>query len=238
MKVIPAVDIRDGKCVMLEGGRIEKEKIYSDDPVFIAKMWEAKGARRIHIVDLDAAIIGSSKNVETIRRIREEVSVELEVGGGLRSEKSVSYFLDLGIDKVIISTILVYNPPEAERIMRKYGNRILPAIDVKKRKVMIGGWKEETKFSWDEIINRIRGCGLRELVITDVDRDGTLKGVNMNAVRQVLSLNSDMDIIISGGIKSILELKKLKEIGVYGVIIGKAIYEEKIDLSEALRYES
>ncbi len=248
MLVIPAIDLRGGHCVRLYQGKLEEEEIYSKDPVFIAKLWQTESAKRIHIIDLDGAFAGVMRNFDLIEKIRQAVNVPLEVGGGIRNIKTAEKLVKIGIDKIILGTSLIYNPKLVEQMVNKYKKKIMVSIDAVDGKVAIAGWKEVTAVSIDEILELIKKLGIEEIVYTDIKKDGTLEGPNFAAIKQVctsfsssgLSVSKSLGegVIASGGITSLEDVKKLKELeplGLEGIIIGKALYTEKIKLGEAIK---
>jgi phosphoribosylformimino-5-aminoimidazole carboxamide ribotide isomerase len=237
MLIIPAIDLRRGHCVRLYQGKLEEEEIYSKDPVFIAKLWQTEGAKRIHIIDLDGAFSGVMRNYGLIEKIRQGVKAVLHVGGGIRNIKTVQKLLKIGIDKIILGTSLIYNPKLVEQMVNKYKNKIMVSIDALNGKVAIAGWKEVTAVSVDEIIEQIKKIGIKEIVYTDIKKDGTLQGANFEALKLVCK-SFGGNVIGSGGISSLEEIKNLKglePLGLKGIIIGKALYTEKVKLSEAIK---
>jgi len=237
MIIIPAIDILKGKCVMLTQGKIENEKIYSTDPVFIARMWLAKGAQRIHIIDLDGAFCGAPQNLELLKEIRKSINCTIEFGGGVRSEKVAGQLFKIGVDKVILGTMIIYNPNAAAEIIKKYGaDKIIVAIDIVDNQVAIAGWKELTNVDQGELMKKIEALGIKEVVLTDVKRDGTLEGVNIEDLKKQLVLTDKLNFIISGGVGNLDDVKKIKELKnerITGIIIGKALYDEQVKYEEA-----
>ena len=237
MLILPAIDIRGGNCVMLTQGKLEAETIYSKDPVFIAKIWQAKGAKRLHVVDLDGAFQGMSNNAEIIRNIKKAVDIPLQVGGGIRSLKAIDNILESGMDYAIVGTLAIYNPDVLRQAVDKYGKRIIVAVDVRDNKVAIGGWKDVTSIDATELIAKLKGMGVGEIIITDIKKDGTLEGPNIAGLREISS-KAGMNIIASGGVSKIDDVRnllELKDFGVKGIIIGKALYTEDIKLEEAIK---
>ena len=222
---------------MLTQGKIEAETVYSKDPVFISKIWQAKGAKRLHIVDLDGAFQGMSNNLEVIKNIRKAVDIPIQVGGGIRSLKNVDNLFEAGINYAIIGTLAIYNPDILRQMIEKYPGRIIVAVDVRDNKVSIGGWKETTAIDASELIAKLREMGITEIIITDIKKDGTLEGPNIVGLREIAK-NAGMNIIASGGVSKTDDIKKLmelKDFGVNGVIIGKALYTEDVKLEEAIK---
>lgn len=237
MLILPAIDIRNANCVMLKQGKIENETIYSKDPAFIAKLWQAKGAQRLHVVDLDGAFQGMPKNFEVIKKIRAGIEIPLQVGGGVRSLKTIDALIDAGVNYVIVGTLAIYNPDVLRQAIDKYGDKIIAAVDVRDDKVAIGGWKDTTSVSALELVLKLKEMGVKEIIYTDIMKDGMLEGPNLDGIKTLAS-SSKMNVIASGGITSIDDIKNLKKIendGVSGVIIGKALYTEDIKLEDAIK---
>lgn len=237
MIIIPAIDIRHKKCVILEQGKIEKETIYSTDPVFVAKLWQAKGATRIHIVDLDGAFCGIPQNLELLKEIRAGFNGIIQFGGGIRNLETIKKLVDLGIDKIVIATLIVYHPEIVRKATKKYKSKIVGAIDVVSNdriKVAIGGWKEITEIDAIELIKKLENLELEEIIVTDIKKDGTLKGPNIDEIKTIAKATS-LKLIASGGIgtvEDVIKLKELEKYGLIGVIIGKALYDETIKFEE------
>lgn len=238
MLVIPAVDLRGGNCVMLTQGKIDAETVYSKDPVFISKLWQAKGAKRLHAIDLDGAFQGMPKNLEIIKKMRAAVDIPMQVGGGVRSMKTIDTLFEIGIDYVIVGTIAVYNPDIVRQALDKYGEKIIVAVDVRDNKVAIGGWKDTTPIDAGEIIPKLREMGVKEMLTTDINKDGTLSGPNIEGLRNIARLSAGIRIIASGGVSTIDDIKKILPLeadGVTGVVVGKALYTESLRLEEAIK---
>ncbi|OGS20147.1 MAG: 1-(5-phosphoribosyl)-5-[(5-phosphoribosylamino)methylideneamino]imidazole-4-carboxamide isomerase [Elusimicrobia bacterium RIFOXYA2_FULL_39_19] len=233
MIFIPAIDIRAGKCVMLTQGKIEKETIYSNDPVFMAKLWQAKGAKRLHVVDLDGAFRGTPQHSDCVAQIRAAYNGVIQLGGGIRDLKVVEQLIEKGIDKLILGTLMVYDPELTRKILKKHGKNIIGAIDIVKGKIAIGGWKEVTDRDAVEFVKELKGEGVQEIIVTDVTRDGTLEGPNLEDIKQIIK-ESGLVVYTSGGIGSMEDIKKIKALeneGLAGAIIGKALY------NDAIKYE-
>ncbi|MCB4790615.1 MAG: 1-(5-phosphoribosyl)-5-[(5-phosphoribosylamino)methylideneamino]imidazole-4-carboxamide isomerase [Elusimicrobia bacterium] len=237
MIVIPAIDIRSGNCVRLSQGKIDAETVYSKDPVFIAKLWQAKGAKRLHIVDLDGAFGGAAKNTDILEKIRKEVTIPIEFGGGIRSMNSVDMVMDMGIDYIILGTIAIYNPDVLRAALEKYGTKVMVGIDASDNKVAIGGWKEVTTVDAIELAQKMKEMGLKEIIYTDIKKDGMLQGPNIESIRK-MAKQSKLNIIASGGMSNLEDIKKIKALekdGVSGAIIGRALYTDAINLEEAIK---
>lgn len=233
MIVIPAIDLRGGKCVRLLHGKAEAETVYSDDPVAMAKKWVAAGATRLHVIDLDGAFTGEPKNLDWVIRIKKETNVVVQMGGGLRTMPIIEKILNAGVDKVILGTIIVEEAGLAKDVFDRYKNRILVALDAKDGKVAVRGWKDDSGFPVLEALSIVEKLGGQEVIYTDISRDGALEGVNLNSVSEVMSATS-MKIIASGGVSSLQDIQQLKTLGSPACIVGKAIYEGRFDLRQAI----
>lgn len=236
MLVIPAIDLKDGKVARLRRGDFKFEKVYSDDPIGVAGKWEAAGARRIHLVDLDGAVSGEFKNLPLIEEILKTVKVPVELGGGVRSEEVIEDALKRGVSYVIIGTRLV-DEKFSKKIIKKYGGKLIMGVDAKDGKVAVAGWTKTTELDYVEFIKRLEGQGAKTVIFTDIAKDGMLQGPNTEAIKKVLDATS-LDVIASGGVSSIddlLILKRLEVKGLIGAIVGKALYENRIDLKEAIK---
>src|SRR3989339_178922 len=207
MLIIPAIDIRGGNCVMLTQGKLEAETVYSKDPAFIAKMFQAKGAKRIHIVDLDGAFSGSPQNIAVIEKIRQAVTVEIEFGGGVRKIETIEKMLNIGIDKIIIGTVAVFNPDVVKEAVKKFKDKIIIAIDVFDDKIAIGGWKEVTQYNALEFAKNMKEIGITEIITTDVMRDGMMEGPNIEGIKRICK--SGVSVIASGGVSRLEDVEKI-----------------------------
>lgn len=234
MIVIPAIDLKDGKCVRLLQGRSEDMTVYSDDPVSTALRWQSMGASLIHIVDLDGAFSGSQKNIDSIIRIRQAVGAKLQLGGGIRDLKTIERLLGLGIDRVILGTVAIENPSIVEEASREFPQSILVGIDAKDSLVAVKGWVEVSRVRAVELAKKMEGLGAAGIIYTDIARDGMLTGPNIEATQEIVS-SVGIPVIASGGVSSIEDIKRLKEIkGLWGAITGKAIYTGLLNLKEAI----
>jgi len=232
-EVIPAIDLLDGKCVRLKQGRYDAETIYSINPLEIAKKWESLGARRLHVVDLDGARTGIPKNIEIIKAIVREVKIPVQVGGGIRNLTLIQELLDFGVDRVILGTTAVKNPNVLSQFCEKFDDKIAVAIDAKNGKAATEGWVKISKKDILTLAQEAVEFGVRRFVYTEINRDGMLEGPNFEGIRSFVS-EIAVPVIASGGISSKEDIEKLKEIGVEGAIVGKALYEGKIKLEEIL----
>lgn len=236
MLVIPAIDLKGGKCVRLLKGEEGTEVVFSEDPVGTAKKWEGCGAELIHVVDLDGAFLGEPRNLDTIRAIRDSVSVDIQVGGGIRSIETVRRYFDIGINRVIIGTAAFKDPQFLSRVCTEFPGRVAVGVDTKGGKLALYGWKAVADVDLEVVLKGLFELGVSLLIHTDVDRDGTLEGIDTDSIRRFLSL-SPIPVIASGGIASIKDLEllsTLEDLGLIGVILGKSIYTGRIDLKEAI----
>ena len=237
MLIIPAIDIIGGKVVRLEKGDFNKEKVYSDDPVQIACNWEEKGAELLHIVDLDGAREGKIKNQDTITMIMRNIKVPCEIGGGIRDKSDIEYFLENGAKRVVLGTRAFEDPRYLEELISEFREKIVVGVDFSGNKVVKKGWQETTGLSPMFIVQEMQKMGVKTIVVTDISVDGTLKGPKIERLKQILN-TVEISVIASGGISSLEDIKKLKEIknkNLEGVIIGKALYEGRVDLKEAIK---
>ena len=238
MQLIPAIDLKNGSCVRLLQGNSDKETVYSNDPAGMAVKFEEAGAKRLHLVDLDGAFQGISSNITSIRLIMKNVSIPVQIGGGLRTEEDIDNMIDLGVSSVIVGTMAVNLPDVLEKLLNKYTDeQIILGIDSRNRKVSIEGWKENTQIKDVEFALRWKNSGIKRVVFTDISRDGMLRGPNLIALREMAD-HTGLKIVASGGISSLEDLEKLKNLKPYGVdqvISGKAIYERKIDLKKVFK---
>lgn len=234
MLIIPAIDLKDGRCVRLRQGRADEVTVYSDDPVETARRWASEGAELIHIVDLDGAFSGNQKNLESILAIRQAVDVTLEVGGGIRTIEDIERLISLGIDRVILGTVAIKDPELLTLAAEKYPGKILVGIDAKEGKVAIKGWVEVTERDALDFAKSVEHLPLAGIIYTDIKRDGMLTGPNIETTRTMVE-NLRLPVIASGGISSIEDIKALKRIqGLFGAITGKALYSGAISLKEAI----
>lgn len=238
MIIFPAIDVLNQKCVRLLKGELDNPTIYYDDPLEPALNFESLGFTHLHLVDLDGARTGKPANLSVLKRICENTSLKVQFGGGLRTLESIEEVFKLGADRVVLGTALVANPELAKDVVKKFGSeRVVAAVDTRKGKVAIEGWQKEASLELVNLVKKLEELEVGHLLVTDVEQDGTLQGVNFELVEKILSI-TNLPLIISGGVSSLEDLKKAKELeekGVEGVIIGKAIYEEKIDLKEAVK---
>lgn len=236
MIIIPAIDIRGGNSVRLVQGKVENETVHSNDPVSVAKLWRQKGAKRIHIVDLDAAIDGVKNNLSIIEKICMEMDLEIEIGGGIRSLERLEKIFDCGADFAILGTAAVQDQEFLREALKRYGRKIIVGVDVKDGFIAIKGWKEISKIKLDDFVKNISALGISQIIYTDISRDGMLSGPDFKGLEKLSAYG--LQIIASGGIKSIDDLIKLKEKninGLIGAIVGSALYTENFDLAKAIK---
>lgn len=235
MLLIPAVDIRGGKVVRLFQGDYQQQKVYSDDPVSLAVRWQEEGAKFLHVVDLDGAKSGTPVNRDHVIRIREAIGIPVEVGGGVRTLADARAYLEAGISRVILGTVVFKHPERFREIQKTYPGRVVVGIDSRDGKVRIEGWREGTEREAWELARQVEEWGGEQIIFTDISRDGTLDGPDLSVVRKFTEAVS-LPVIVAGGISSlehIFRIKEMAHLGISGVIIGKALYEGKIVFREA-----
>ena len=236
MIIFPAIDIRGGKCVRLLKGDFEKETVFSDKPEEMAKKWQAQGAEFLHLVDLDGALAGKSQNLATVEKILAVVDIPVELGGGIRTLESIDEVLALGVRRVILGSVAVRDPELVKTACAKYGDRIVVGIDAKDGIVAVDGWGVSGDVEATALAKEMKKAGVKTIIYTDISRDGTLSGVNVEATAK-LARESGVAIVASGGVKSIADIEALKpyeKAGIEGVIVGKSIYMGTLDLAEAI----
>ena len=233
MKIIPAIDIVDGKCVRLTQGNFGSMKVYDEDPLDVALRFQDADIEHVHIVDLDGAERGAVTNWETIEKIRANTALKIDFGGGVKTTEDVDMLLELNIDRINVGSVAVKEPEKFKNWIERFGadNFILSA-DVKGKSVKVSGWQESTAFTVYDLINLYQPTGLKYVTCTDIAADGMLSGPNFALYKKLINRFPDMKIIASGGVSSIDDVEKLRYVGVEGVIIGKAIYEGRIKLEE------
>ncbi len=235
MKLYPAIDIKDGQCVRLRQGVYDDKTVYADKPCEVAKEFEEAGARFIHLVDLDGAREGRSVNDEAVKAISDCVSIPVEIGGGIRTTEDISRKLDLGVSRVIIGTEAVRRPEFVKESIRQFGaDKIIVGIDAKDGKVAVSGWEEISKITAVELALLMKDMGVKTIIYTDISKDGMLSGPNIMQTKK-LAEATGLEIVASGGVSSVQDLRELAKAGVDGAILGKAIYEHKIDLKEVAK---
>ena len=237
MEVIPAIDLLGGCCVRLYQGDYDKSQVFNQNPVEVAKQWEEQGATRLHVVDLDGAKAGKIVNLEAIAAIVEAISIPVEVGGGLRSQDTVQQLLSLGVRWAILGTVAVEQPELVQQLCQQFPEQIIIGIDARNGKVATRGWLETSEVLATQLAAQMQELGAAAVIYTDIHRDGTLSGPNLDALREMAE-SIDIPVIASGGMSSVTDLLSLLALepqGVNGAIIGRALYTGDIDLTEALR---
>lgn len=233
MIILPAIDILDGKAVRLYQGDYATAEKVALDPVIAAKEFEAAGAKYLHLVDLSGAKSGKTDGYETIRKIADAVDMKIEVGGGIRNLDTVKMYLEGGIDRVILGSAAVNDRKMLEKAVALYGDRIIVGIDARNGKVSVSGWTSDSDIDYIDMAKECEAIGVKNVVFTDISRDGSLKGPNTDMLKK-LSDSVRMDVTASGGIKTIDDIKALKEMGLYAAICGKSLYSGTLSLTEAL----
>ena len=233
MIIFPAIDLIGGEAVRLFKGDYEKKKVYSSDPLSVAKTFREKGATHLHIVDLDGAKKGEFCNFDLICEIKKQTGLFVEVGGGIRTRESIERYLENGIDRVILGTVAVKNPEFIPSLPKNILAKVAVGIDVLKNHVATDGWMEGSDKTLIRFCQKMERLGVGTVICTDISKDGAMKGANHKMYKDLFA-RTKMQLVASGGVSSIEDVKRLKELGVYGAIIGKAYYEGAIDLSEAI----
>jgi phosphoribosylformimino-5-aminoimidazole carboxamide ribotide isomerase len=236
MLIIPAVDIKNGRCVRLVQGRKEDETVFSNDPAAMAKKWARAGAELIHVIDLDGAFEKSPRNHEAIKTILQTIDIPIQLGGGIRDEQTADRFLDMGVQKVIIGTEAIKNPAWVTRTAGRHPGRVVVGIDARNGLVAIEGWTETTATQAVDLAKRFEDCGIAAINFTDIQRDGMQTGPNIEQTRK-LAEAVDIPVVASGGVATITDIRDLLPLetcGVIGVITGKALYSGTLDFKEAL----
>lgn len=233
MIIFPAIDIKDNKCVRLTQGDFDQVKIYSNDPYEIALDWKKQGASYIHLVDLNGANDEGFINRDTIDRIVKEVNLPVQVGGGIRNKERVKELLDIGVERVILGTVAVEDKDLLKNLVSEYGERIVVSIDAKHGKVATRGWKIISEVDSISLCKELEEIGVKTIVYTDILKDGMLSGPNFKIYEDILK-NTNINLIASGGVSKLEDIKRLNEMGTYGAIIGKALYEKTLNLGEVI----
>ncbi len=233
MRIYPAIDIKNGKCVRLKQGKFDEITVYGDDPVEMALKWVNAGARYLHLVDLDGAL-GQSINHEVIGRIAKAISIPIQTGGGIRSMEAIEKKLSLGVERVIIGTAAIKNPSFVEEAVRMFGSHIAVGIDAKDGNVAIEGWEEVSTTTAVELCLQMKELGVSTIIYTDIAKDGMLSGPNIASTKELIE-KTQMNIIASGGVTTMDDLIEVEEIGAEGAIIGKALYQATLDLYSVIQ---
>ena len=234
MNIIPAIDLIGGQAVRLVKGDYEKVTVYSDDPAAVAESFERAGAKYLHVVDLDGAKDGTTANFETIKKIIERTDLSVEVGGGIRTLERVRQYIDIGVDRVIIGTAAVTDPDFLSEAVSLYGEKIVVGVDIKDGFVAIKGWLEISGLSCKEFCKKLEALGVKTIICTDISKDGMMSGTNRELYRELYD-EFELNIIASGGVSSMEDIAVLSNMGLFGAIVGKAIYTGAIELSEAIK---
>lgn len=234
MMIIPAIDIKDGRCVRLRQGKMQDETVYSDAPEQVARRWEEQGAQLLHVVDLDGAVQGTPKNSGVIKKILKAVKIQVQVGGGIRDTAGIEDYLAANASRVVLGTAAVRDPHSLRAACKRFPQKIVVAIDSQQGRVAIRGWQEVSDQLATDLVRQIEDLPIAGLLVTDIQRDGMLTGPNLS-VLQAMVTTARIPIIASGGVRSIEDIKNLLKIkGLYGVIVGKALYEGLLNLEEAI----
>jgi phosphoribosylformimino-5-aminoimidazole carboxamide ribotide isomerase len=237
MEVIPAIDLLDGKCVRLYQGDYDRSEVFNHNPVEVARNFVAQGATRLHVVDLDGAKQGKSVNLETIEAIVTAIAIPVQVGGGIRDRSAVAQLLNIGVERAILGTVAVEQPELVTNLCQEFLGKIVVGIDARNGKVATRGWLETSEIAATELAQRMAQQGAAAIIYTDIQRDGTLSGPNLEALRELAS-GINIPVIASGGVSSLtdlLSLLALEPLGVKGAIVGKAIYTGDVNLKEAVQ---
>lgn len=234
MEIIPAIDLKGGKCVRLYQGDYSQETVFSEEPVDVARRWQELGARRLHIVDLDGAARGQLCHASLIEEMARSVEIPLQLGGGLRRLDVIEQVLELGVERAILGTAAIEDPELIGEVCCKFGEQIIVSIDARDGYVATHGWRDRTTVTAVALVESMASVGVRRFVYTDIARDGTLSEPNFHAIAELVA-KSSLPIIASGGISSLEHIKKLARLGVEGAIVGRALYTGDLDLKEAIR---
>jgi phosphoribosylformimino-5-aminoimidazole carboxamide ribotide isomerase len=233
MEIIPAVDIKGGKCVRLYQGDYNQQTVFDEDPVTAALTWYAQGARWLHIVDLDGAAAGEPQNMAVVDEIIKESSLLIELGGGIRQEDVAEKLLRQGVSRIILGTAAIENRDLVKKLCQRFGEAIAISLDARDGKIAIHGWQKNTVFEVLSLSREMVDAGVRRFIYTDIKRDGTLTEPNFDMINRLLA-EANVPVIVAGGISKLEHLRRLKALGVEGAIIGKALYTGDIDLGEAI----
>ena len=233
MIIFPAIDMKDGKCVRLEQGLFDKVTVFGEDPVEMAKKWEREGGEFLHLVDLDGAKDGVPKNLEIIKDICKNINIPIQLGGGIRNKETVKILLDAGVTRVIVGTMAINDMELLKELVDEYGERIVVSIDAKDGLVAVDGWVNVSEVDSIDLVRELDKIGVKTIVYTDIAKDGMMEGPNFD-IYKTLAENTNIDVIASGGVSTIDNVKKLKKMDMYGAIIGRALYTGDIKLKDAL----
>ena len=240
MKIFPAIDIKDKKCVRLIKGNFDNQTIYNQSPLDQASKYKEFGLLNLHIVDLDGALTGELINLDIIESIIKKLGISAEVGGGIRSIEKIEKYLNIGVDKVILGSAAIKNPNFLKEACEKFKNKIVLGLDAKKKMILISGWKETTDQTAENYLKKVNSYGFSRLIYTDIERDGTKTGPNIDETKSIAKISA-APVVVSGGVSSIQDVRKIKELknfNIEGVIVGKAIYDGDIKLNEFKQLEN
>lgn len=233
MIILPAIDLLGRKAVRLLKGDYNQVTVYSDSPLEVAEKFKSLGATHIHMVDLDGAKYGTAPNMDIVAEVAENTGLFVEIGGGIRSMDTVKKYIDAGISRVILGTAAICDEDFLKEAVKAYGEKIAVGADVKDGKIAVKGWLEQSDVTLDEFFLKMQDLGVKDIICTDISRDGAMRGTNLELYRE-LSEKYSLDITASGGVSSIEDVKRLREMNLYGAIIGKAYYTGAVDLEEAI----
>ncbi len=234
MIIYPAIDLKSGKCVRLYKGDMSQDTVYNDDPAAQAQEWQSLGFSWIHVVDLDGAIKGMPANSKAVRNIIKSVKVPVQLGGGIRTPKQIEHWIKEGVSRVILGTIAVRDPDLVKQACKDYPGKIAVGIDARNGKVAVEGWAQTSNVDAVELAKKFEDAGVAAIIYTDIDRDGTGTGVNVEETKN-LAANTSIPVIASGGIGSLENIRAVKAANLQGVIVGKAFYDKRVDPAEALK---
>ncbi len=229
MKLIAAMDISHGKCVHLTQGKLETSKEYSSSPINVIKKWEEKNIEKIHIVDLDGVFSGKTNLFPLLTEIRNETSLDLQFGGGIRDYETAKKILEIGINQIVLGTTAIKNQDLLVQLLNEFGDRIIVAVDVYKGFVYIEGWEENSSILLTEFINTLELLNVKTIMVTDISRDGTLSGANLKLIDDLLKITS-LNIILSGGVSSDEDITKLRATELQGIVVGTALYQDLLSI--------
>lgn len=234
MYIIPAIDLIGGKAVRLQKGDYNKVTVYSDSPAEVAESFERDGAKMLHVVDLDGAKDGTTANFDTVKEIIRRTGLSVEIGGGVRNIERVKKYIDIGVDRVIIGTAAITDPEFLREAVRLYGEKIVVGVDVKDGYVAIKGWLEVSEVSCNDFCEHLSSLGVKTVICTDISKDGMMSGTNLELYRD-LNERFGMNIIASGGVSTLDDVRALRKMNMYGAILGKALYTGAVKLTDAVR---
>lgn len=233
IEIFPAIDLHNGQAVRLRQGDYNEVEVFFKNPVEVLEFFNKNNSRNLHIVDLDGAKDGNSKNYEVIKELVEKSNFFVQAGGGIRDEERIKRYLDLGVDRVILGTVAVENEEFLKDMVKKYGDKIAVSVDARNQKVAVKGWTETVELDSVEFCKKLSNIGVKTIIYTDISKDGMLDGTNLQIYLKLSKLVNS-NIIASGGITFLDEIKELNKNNIYGAIVGKAIYSGKLDLKEVL----